>query len=35
MRDAGVILYKEKGRVSFCPDDDNDKVAMIGGRERW
>lgn len=32
INDAGVLLYEEKGMLSFCPEDEKNKVAMIGRR---
>ncbi|AIM36182.1 hypothetical protein KO02_05335 [Sphingobacterium sp. ML3W] len=34
IRDAGLILYENRGRISFCPDDDKNKISMIGRRKR-
>jgi len=33
IRDAGVFLYEQKGMLSFCPEDEKNKVAMIERRK--
>ncbi|MGJ1325246.1 FecR domain-containing protein [Sphingobacterium faecium] len=33
IRDAGVLLYEERGMLSFCPEDKKNKIAMTGRRK--
>lgn len=32
IRDAGVLLYEERGMLSFCPEDKKNKIAMTERR---
>ncbi|MCS3556948.1 MULTISPECIES: FecR domain-containing protein [unclassified Sphingobacterium] len=33
IRDAGVLLYEERGMLSFCPEDKKNKIAMTERRK--
>ncbi|MFD2903813.1 FecR domain-containing protein [Sphingobacterium anhuiense] len=33
IRDAGVLLYEERGMLSFCPEDKKNKIAMSERRK--